>query len=194
MGGIATMMHIPRIENAEKIDVSFVGVPRKIGTSNRSETRFGLRQIRSESVLLGPYDMATGAVPFDSSRVADIGDVTTNPYSLVDSVGRIESACDEIVKHNCRPIPLGGTKDEMSGEKIFHGTPFRRAVEDGPLDGNRVTQIGLRGTDCTGEDFSWCRKQGFTVIQAKQCWYRSSPPHPGRRARERYSSLSELRY
>jgi guanidinobutyrase len=66
--------------------------------------------------------------------------------------------------------------DEMFGEKIAHGTPFRRAAEEGLLDCNRVAQIGLRGTGYAADDFDWCRRQGFRVVQAEECWYRSLAP------------------
>lgn len=204
-GGIATMMRLPQVENAKGLDACFVGVPFDLGTSNRTGARFGPRQIRSESVLLRPYNMATRAAPFDSLRVADIGDVATNPYNLADSITRIEHAYDAILEHDCRPISMGGdhtitlpilraihrkygpvglihvdahadVNDTMFGEKIAHGTPFRRAVEEGLLDCNRVVQIGLRGTGYEAEDFDWCRQQGFKVVQAEECWNQSLEP------------------
>ena len=70
-GGIATMMRLPHIQSAEdkrQLDVAFVGVPLDIGTSLRSGTRFGPREIRAQSVMIRPYNMATGAAPFDSGR------------------------------------------------------------------------------------------------------------------------------
>ncbi|KVH46951.1 agmatinase [Burkholderia diffusa] len=204
-GGIATMMRLPQADTTDGLDACFVGVPLDLGTSNRSGSRFGPRQIRTESVLLRPYNMATRAAPFDSLQVADIGDVATNPYDLKDSVRRIEQAYDEIVANGCRPITLGGdhtiawpilralhkkygklavvhvdahadVNDTMFGEKIAHGTPFRRAVEDGLLQCDMVTQIGLRGTGYAAEDFDWCRQQGFTVVQAEECWNKSLAP------------------
>ena len=72
-GGIATMMRLPHVTSAAGIDVGFVGVPFDIGTSNRSGARFGPRQIRAESCLIRPYNMATRAAPFDSLQIADIG-------------------------------------------------------------------------------------------------------------------------
>lgn len=204
-GGIATMMRLPQAADTQGLDACFVGVPLDIGTSNRPGTRFGPRQIRSESVLLRPYNMATRAAPFDSLQVADIGDVATNPYDLKDSIRLIEAAYTDIVATGCRPITLGGdhtiawpilralharhgrmavvhvdahadVNDTMGGEKIAHGTPFRRAVEDGLLQCDRVTQIGLRGTGYHADDFDWCRRQGFTVVQAEACWNRSLAP------------------
>lgn len=204
-GGPATMMRLPAQASAEGLDACFVGVPMDIGTSNRSGTRFGPRQIRAESALIRPYNMATRAAPFDSLQVADIGDVATNPYDLKQSVAIIEAAFDEIIKDRCRPLTLGGDhtltlpilramakrhgpigmihvdahadiNDTMFGEKIAHGTPFRRAVEEGLLDCRRVVQIGLRGTGYAADDFDWPRSQGFRVVPVEECWHKSLTP------------------
>jgi guanidinobutyrase len=203
--GIATMMRLPHQPTTDGLDACFVGVPFDLGTSNRSGARFGPRQVRSESVLLRPYNMATRAAPFDSLQVADIGDVATNAYNIVDSIARIEAAYDRIIANGCRPITIGGdhtiawpilramrkkygpvgvvhvdahadVNDTMGGEKIAHGTPFRRAVEEGLLDCDRVVQIGLRGTGYHADDFDWCREQGFRVVQAEECWHKSLVP------------------
>jgi guanidinobutyrase len=204
-GGITTMMRLPHVASAAGLDACFVGVPFDLGTSNRTGARFGPRQVRSESVLLRPYNMATRAAPFDSLRVADLGDVAINPYNLLDSIDRIERAYREILQHGCKPLTLGGdhtialpilraihakhgkvglihvdahadVNDTMFGEKIAHGTPFRRAVEEGLLDCSRVVQIGLRGTGYEAGDFDWCREQGFRVVQTEECWNKSLAP------------------
>ena len=107
-GGIATMMRLPHVQSAAGLDVGFVGVPFDIGTSNRSGARFGPRQIRSESCLIRPYNMATRAAPFDSLQVADIGDIAINTFNLEKSVAIIEAAYDEILEANCKPLTMGG--------------------------------------------------------------------------------------
>jgi guanidinobutyrase len=204
-GGPTTMMRLPARESAAGLDACFVGVPLDIGTSNRPGARYGPREIRSESVLLRPYNMATRAAPFDSLTVADVGDVPINTFNLADSVGIIERAYDEILGHDCIPLTLGGdhtialpilralarkhgpvgmvhvdahsdSNEAMFGEPITHGTPFRRAVEEGLLAGQRVVQIGLRGTGYHADDFDWPRKQGFRVVPAEECWHRSLTP------------------
>ena len=204
-GGVATMLRLPLIENTENLDVCFVGVPFDLGTSNRSGTRLGPRQIRAESALIRPYNMATRAAPFDSLRVADVGDIAINPYSLHDSITRIEDGASALIANGCRPITLGGDhtitlpllramhkrhgkvglvhvdahsdiNDTMFGENIAHGTTFRRAVEEGLLDCHRVAQIGLRGSGYTAEDFDWSRAQGFRVVPVEECWFRSLAP------------------
>jgi len=207
-GGIATMMRLPHIQtDAEKskLDAAFVGVPLDIGTSLRSGSRFGPRDIRANSVLIRPYNMATGAAPFDSINVADIGDVAINTFNLLDAVRIIEEAYDEILGFDIRPLTLGGdhtvtlpilramrkkygkvglihvdahadVNEEMFGEKIAHGTTFRRAVEEDLLDCQRVVQIGLRATSYGPDDFNWGRRQGFRVVQAEECWHQSLVP------------------
>src|SRR5579862_871108 len=100
--GPATMMRLPLLDSAAGLDACFVGVPLDIGTSNRSGTRYGPRQIRAESALIRPYNMATRAAPFDSLSVADIGDIAINTFNLAKSIAIIEKAYDEILGHGCK--------------------------------------------------------------------------------------------
>ncbi len=207
-GGIATMMRLPHLASAAGLDAAFIGVPLDIGASLRAGTRFGPRGIRAESVLIRPYNMATGAAPFDSLSVADIGDVAINTFNLLDAVRIIEESYDRIVEQDVVPLTLGGdhtitlpilralhrkhgkiglvhvdahadVNDHMFGEKIAHGTTFRRAVEEGLLDCERVVQIGLRAQGYTADDFNWSRRQGFRVVQAEECWHKSLEPADG---------------
>jgi guanidinobutyrase len=204
-GGIATMMRLPHQPTAEGLDVCFVGVPFDIGTSNRSGARFGPRQIRAESCLLRPYNMATRAAPFDSLQVADMGDIAINTFNLQKSIDIIEAGYDAILDQGCKPITLGGDhtislpilralkkkygpvgivhvdahadiNDHMFGERIAHGTPFRRAIEENLVDPKRMVQIGLRGTGYAADDFDWPQEQGVRVVQAEDCWYKSLVP------------------
>ncbi|WP_088280692.1 agmatinase [Ideonella sp. A 288] len=204
-GGIATMMRLPQAESPLGLDAAFIGVPLDIGTSHRPGARFGPRQIRAESALIRPYNMATGAAPFDSLQVADLGDVPINTYSLEKSVALIEAFYRPVLAAGCRPLTLGGdhtialpilravaathgpvalvhvdahadVNDDMFGERIAHGTPFRRAVEEGLLLTDRVWQIGLRGTGYAADDFDWPRRQGFTLVPAHEVWFQSLAP------------------
>ena len=204
-GGIATMMRLPHVPNAQDLDVAFVGVPFDIGTSNRSGARFGPRQIRTESCLIRPYNMATRAAPFDSLQIADIGDVAINTFNIEKSMGIIESAYDDILAEDCKPLTMGGdhtialpilrsvakkygpvgivhvdahadVNDTMFGERIAHGTPFRRAIEENLVDPKRMVQIGLRATGYEADDFDWPREQGVRVVPAEECWYKSLKP------------------
>jgi len=204
-GGPATMMRLPAVQEVDGLNMCFVGVPLDIGTSNRSGTRFGPRQIRSESAMIRPYNMATRAAPFDSLSVADIGDVAINTFDLKKSVKIIEDAFHRILDKSCIPLTLGGdhtislpilramkqrygqvglihvdahadVNDTMFGETIAHGTPFRRAIEEDLVDPRRMVQVGLRATGYAAEDFDWPREQGVRVVQAEECWYRSLAP------------------
>jgi len=204
-GGIATMMRLPVHADAEGLDACFVGVPFDLGTSMRSGARFGPRDIRANSVLIRPYLMATRARPFDLMQVADIGDVAVNPYDLKKSIAIIECAYDAILSHDCIPLTMGGdhtivlpilramkrkygpvglvhidahadVNDEMFGERIAHGTPFRRAVEEDLLDCRRAVQIGLRATGYGADDFDWSREKGMRVVPAEECWHKSLAP------------------
>ena len=204
-GGPATMMRLPTQDSAAGLDACFVGIPMDHGTSNRSGTRHGPRQIRAESCMLRPYNMATGAAPFEHLQVADIGDVPINTFDLKRTVDIISDHYDNILSHSAIPLTLGGDhtltwpilrsiakkhgpvalihvdahadiNDTMFGEKVAHGCPFRRAWEDGCLQNDKVFQIGLRGTGYSPDDFNWGRAQGWTVIQAEDLWYKSLSP------------------
>ena len=205
-GGIATMMRLPLVDSAAGLDACFVGVPMDIGASNRSGTRYGPRQIRAESVLLRPYNMATRAAPFDSLSVADIGDVPINTFHLPKTVDIISGFYTEkILAHDVVPLTLGGdhtltlpilramagkygpvgllhvdahadVSPAMFGEALTHGSVFYRAVEENLLDLPRCVQMGLRGTGYTAEDFDWARERGMLVIQAEALWHKSLTP------------------
>jgi guanidinobutyrase len=204
-GGPATMMRLPSATSPEGLDAAFIGVPLDTGTSHRPGARFGPRQIRAESALLRPYNMATGAAPFDTLQVADLGDVPINTYSIEKSLPIIIAFFARVLAAGCRPLTLGGdhtialpilravaachgpvalvhvdahadVNDEMFGERIAHGTPFRRAVEEGLLRNDRVWQIGLRGSGYATDDFDWPRSQGFTIVPAHEVWWTSLAP------------------
>lgn len=205
-GGPATMMRLPTQNDAKGLDVAFVGVPLDIGTSNRPGARLGPRAIRDESRMLRPYNVGANAAPFESLQVADIGDVPINTFNLGKSIDIIHHFYrDVIMAHDCKPLTLGGDhtialpilralkekhgpvglvhvdahadiNDHMFGERIAHGTPFRRAVEEGLLDCDRVVQIGLRGSGYSAEEFDWSRDQGFRVVPAEECWHKSLVP------------------
>jgi len=218
--GLATMMRLPAADSPHGLDAAFIGVPLDIGTSNRAGARFGPRQIRAESALLRPYNMATGAAPFDALQVADLGDVPINTYSIAKSLDIGTRFYDEVLAAGCTPLTMGGDhtialpilraiakkhgpvalvhvdahadiNDEMFGEPVAHGTPFRRAVEEGLLACDKVWQIGLRGTGYAADDFDWPRAQGFTVVPAHEVWYQSLAPLMAQ-VRERIGSMQPV--
>jgi guanidinobutyrase len=204
-GGPSTFMRLPALPMSNELDAAFIGVPMDIGASNRPGARLAPREIRDESRMLRPFNVSTGADPFNSLSVADIGDVPINTFNLAKSVKIIEQYYDQVVENGITPLTIGGDhtislpilralkkkfgpvglihidahadiNDEMFGEKIAHGTPFRRAVEEGLLDCNRVIQIGLRGTGYSIDEYDWSRDQGFRVVQAEECWHKSLTP------------------
>ncbi len=204
--GPSTMFRLPSQATAENLDMAIIGVGLDIGTSNRNGARFGPRQIRAESAMVRPYGMATQAAPFDSFQIADIGDVALNTFNLLKSIDLIEAFYDEVLTHNVKPISLGGDhtislpilralrkkhgqkmalvhidahadiNDHMFGEKIAHGTIFRRAIEEGLIDATKMVQIGLRTTGYAADDFDWSREQGARVVPVEECWYKSLSP------------------
>lgn len=204
-GGPGTMMRLPMADSAAGLDACFIGVPMDCGTSNRAGTRLGPRQIRDESRMIRPYNMATGAAPFDRMQVADLGDIPINTFDLKKSVDIIAVHIAQVLAQGCTPLTLGGdhtlswpvlramrdrfgpvalihvdahadTNDLMFGETVAHGCPFRRAAEDGCLIDGKVFQIGLRGTGYGPDDFDWARRRGWRVVQAEACWHQSLSP------------------
>jgi len=203
--GPGTMFRLPSQTSAKGLDVAILGVGLDIGTSNRNGARFGPREIRNESVLIRPYGMATGAAPFDSFQIADIGDVPLNSFDLSKSIGIIEEFYDDVLEHDVLPVTVGGDhtitlpilraiarkhgpvamvhidahadiNDEQFGEKIAHGTIFRRGIEEKLINPAKMVQIGLRATGYSADDFDWSRQQGVRVVTAEECWYKSLEP------------------
>lgn len=192
--GVATMMRLPlKAGDPTGLDACFVGIPLDNGTSFRSGTRHGPRAIRNESCMINRYLYSTGAAPFQSLQVADLGDVPVNPYNLPKTVDAIDKFYRPILKAGCIPLGMGGdhtltlgvlramgdkygpvamihvdahmdNQDTMFGEKIAHGTPFRRAVEEGVLDPKMSFQIGLRGSGYGPDDFKWPKEQVCTNV------------------------------
>ena len=174
-GGISSLFRLPIQESKpEGLDACFVGVPMDIGCSNRSGTRHGPRAIRHESAVIR-YISDIGASPFESLQVADIGDVTVIPYNMERTIDAITDYFTRILEADCVPLAMGGDhtmsypilraikkkhgtvgliqidahqdlQDTMLGEKVAHGTPFRRALEEDLVDPKHFVQIGLRGS------------------------------------------------
>ena len=200
--GPNTFMRLPGATVLDGLDVAVLGIPLDIGTSWRSGTRFGPRQIRAESAMIRPYNMATGAAPFDALQVADIGDLAINTFSLSDSIRIISESYDAILTHDVIPVAMGGdhsitlavlraiarkhgpvalvhvdahadVNDTMFGERETHGTVFRRAYEEGLIIPEKTYQIGLRGTGYGADDFAEARGWGFQQFPAHELWHRS---------------------
>ncbi|MCV3271916.1 agmatinase [Roseobacter sinensis] len=200
--GPGSFMRLPYVNDLKGLDVAFLGIPMDIGTSWRSGTRFGPKEVRSQSAMIRPYHMGTGAAPFDSLQVADIGDLAINTFSLADSLRIIQESYEAILNYDAMPMAIGGdhsitlpilramhkrfgpvalvhvdahsdVNDEMFGERETHGTVFRRAYEEGLILPEKTYQIGLRGTGYTASDFSEAQGWGFQQFPAQELWHRS---------------------
>ncbi|MEX0320325.1 MAG: agmatinase [Ruegeria sp.] len=203
--GPNTFMRLPQASALDGLDVAVLGIPMDIGTSWRSGTRFGPKQIRAESAMIRPYNMATGAAPFDSLQIADIGDLAINTFSLAESLKIIKSSYDGILASGVIPVAMGGdhsitlpilravaakhgpvalvhvdahadVNDEMFGERETHGTVFRRAYEEGLIQPDKTYQIGIRGSGYAATDFTEAQGWGFQHFPAEDLWYRSLAP------------------
>ncbi|MER8608245.1 agmatinase [Mesorhizobium sp. M1233] len=180
------------IDKVGEIDVGIVGVPFDLGTLYRVGSRHGPISIREQSRPIKPVNFHTKVAPYEIARIADLGDAPVHPLSIDLSFETITSWFNQIKYHGVRPLVLGGdhtlslpvlrglardgavgliqfdahsdTSDETRGMKISHGTPFRRAIEEGLLDPKRIVQIGLRGNAITVDDNAWAREVGITSI------------------------------
>ncbi len=197
--GPNTFMRLPQASSLDGLDVAILGVPMDIGTSWRSGTRFGPKQIRSESAMIRPYNMSNGAAPFDHLQIADIGDLAINTFSLADSLKIIKESYDGILAQGVVPVAMGGdhsitlpilramaakhgpvalvhvdahadVNDEMFGEKETHGTVFRRAYEEGLIVPDKTFQIGIRGSGYAASDFTEAQGWGFRQYPAWELW------------------------
>jgi agmatinase len=193
----ATFMRLPHVTDPKGLDVAIVGVPFDGGTSYRPGSRYGPREIRNQSSLIRPYGFFQKVSPFDRLNVADAGDIDAAPVSIEKCYEAVEARIGDIADAGARPIVIGGdhsislpvlralakrhgpvalvqfdahidTWDEYFGGKYFHGTPFRRAIEERLVDGQRFVQVGIRGPMFGEDDFDFHREHGITLIDIEQ--------------------------
>ncbi len=192
--GIPTFFRTPHTQDLTAVDIGLIGVPFDGGVTNRAGARHGPREVRNQSSLLRPINTATGAQPFGDLCIRDLGDCwIEDPYSLPAALAEIEAFYRRVVTAGVTPVSVGGdhsiawpilravaaggpvgmvhidahgdTGDDYMGSRIHHGTPFRRAVEDGLLDPARVIQIGLRGTSTVpGSLWEFSESSGMRVM------------------------------
>ncbi|HEY5121323.1 MAG TPA: arginase family protein, partial [Acidimicrobiales bacterium] len=195
--GIATFARLPRLEDVPRADIAVLGVPFDSGVSYRPGARFGPSQIREASRLLRPYNPAQDVEPFSTQQVADAGDVSANPFNIDEAVGQIQRAADELSAGGTRLVTLGGdhtialplirvaaknhgpvavlhfdahldTWDTYFGAPITHGTPFRRASEEGLIDLTASTHVGTRGPLYSPADLQDDSRLGFAIISSPE--------------------------
>jgi guanidinopropionase len=196
-GAIPTFMRLPHVTDPARLDIALIGVPWDGGTTNRAGARHGPREIRNMSSFMRKVHHVSRIAPYDLARIADFGDAPVNPIDLMDTLGRIERFYAKVHAAGCIPLSAGGdhlvtlpiyraiakgrpigmvhfdahsdTNDRYFGNnKYTHGTPFRRAVEEGLLDPKRTVQIGIRGSIYAPDDMDFAESAGMRVIYMEE--------------------------
>jgi len=199
--GQSTFMRLPAVTSAAGLDIALVGIPWDGGTTNRAGARHGPREVRNQSSLMRAAHHVTGVAPFQIANVADLGDLSVNPINLLDGLARIEAGMAAIVATGALPLSCGGdhlttlpvlravarsgpvgmiqfdahsdTNDRYFGDNPYtHGTPFRRAIEEGLLDPARMVQVGIRGSVYDPDEHGWAKAQGIRILYIEECTQR----------------------
>jgi agmatinase len=207
--GIRTYMRAPHVADLSGVDAAIYGIPFDTATSYRTGARFGPEAIRSASALIRPYHPVHGVNVVESLSIVDYGDVPVSPGATERTYDQIEEALAPIVDAGVFPVALGGdhsitlaelralakrhgplalvqldahadTWEQYFGQKYFHGTTFKRAVEENLLEATASVQAGMRGSVYAASDLGTARELGFTVIESEDL--RSLGP-------ERYGTL-----
>ena len=191
--GLATYARLPRLEDVGRADIAVLGIPFDSGTSFRPGARFGPEAVRGGSRLLRPYHLALDVGPWTTLQVADAGDVTANPFDILEAVGQIEDAANALYAKAERIISIGGdhtvalpllraahakhgpialvhfdahldTWDTYFAARYTHGTPFRRASEEGLLALDHCAHVGIRNSVYALSDLTDDRRLGFATV------------------------------
>ncbi|WP_210483228.1 agmatinase [Microvirga antarctica] len=189
--------HISPQLAAGEIEIALLGIPFDGATTNRPGTRLGPRQVREASSLMRLVNDGTLVAPYDLCVCADIGDIPVNPINVEDTLGRIDRFIHDLHQAGITPLSIGGdhlvsypilrvlgageplglihvdahsdTGDTFFGnQKLTHGTPFRRAIEDGVIDPQRMVQIAIRGTMYAADERQWALDQGIRIIDMEE--------------------------
>lgn len=191
----------PDHDRYRDVQMGLVGIPWDGGTTNRAGARHGPRQLRDYSSMIRAMNAATGVKPFASVNCADLGDVPPNPIDIQDSLNRVTEFYAGLKANDITPMTAGGDHlstlpvlralasdgplgliqfdshtdlfdSYFGGNKFTHGTPFRRAIEEGLVDPKRFVQIGIRGTAYNTEDVEWGIEQGVRIIRIEELFDR----------------------
>ncbi len=187
----------PRDAEYGQVQMGLVGIPWDGGTTNRPGPRHGPRQLRDLSTMIRAGNPVTGVNPFATVNCADLGDVSPNPVDVIDSMARIAAFYADLKSRGIVPMTAGGDHlstlpvlralaqdapvgfiqfdshtdlfdSYFGGNKFTHGTPFRRAIEEGLIDPKRMVQIGIRGTAYNSDDIDWGEAQGVRIIRIEE--------------------------
>ena len=194
--GLTTFARLPRIDDVERHDVAIVGVPFDTGVTYRPGARFGPSYIRQASRLLRPYNPALDVAPFRTAQVVDAGDVACNPFNIERALDEIEQGITELASGGRPVMVLGGdhtialpvlralhaihgpialvhfdahldTWDTYFDAPYTHGTPFRRASEEGLIVKGHSAHVGIRGSLYDREDLADDEELGFTIVHCR---------------------------
>lgn len=194
--GIATFARLPRIDEVKRADIAIVGVPFDTGVSYRPGARFGPPHVRESSRLLRPYNPATDTSPFSAVQVADAGDIACNPFLIDEAIASIQEGASQLLDTGAKLMTIGGdhtialpllremakrhgpvavvhfdahldTWDTYFGVETTHGTPFRRASEEGLLDLTSCLHVGIRGPLYSSADLDDDQRLGFQVVSSR---------------------------
>lgn len=191
--GFATFARLPRIDQVDHADVAVVGVPFDSGVSYRPGARFGPAAVREASRLLRPYHPELDVSPFAERQVVDAGDIAVNPFNIGEAIETLQQEAEALQANGTRLVTVGGdhtialpllraaakkhgpvallhfdahldTWDTYFGEPYTHGTPFRRASEEGILDTSALSHVGTRGPLYGKRDLEEDRRLGFGIV------------------------------
>ena len=195
--GISTFMRLPYITDPKELDIAILGIPYDGTSSYRPGCRMAPREIRDMSAGIRVYNDALQVNPYKKHRIADYGDLSTDPFSIEETFRRIEEGIDKLVAANVVPVCVGGdhgitypilkpiakkhgplalvhvdahpdTYDTQFGHKLTHATPMRRAIEDNLLIPSKIIQVGIRGTSFDEHGLEYGKKKGFRVWTAEE--------------------------
>jgi agmatinase len=195
--GPPTFARLPRLDEVSDVDVAIVGVPFDSGVSYRPGARFGPAHVRESSRLLRPYNPAQDVEPFARAQVVDAGDLAVNPFSIEEAIGQVQSGAAALLERAGRLLTIGGdhtialpllralhavhgpvavvhldahldTWDTYFGADHTHGTPFRRASEEGLLDQSGCVHVGIRGPLYSVRDLVEDAELGFQVVHSRE--------------------------
>lgn len=211
--GIRTFARCPHATDWANADVAVLGVPFDTATSYRPGARFGPAAIRDQSQLIRPWHPALEVDVFAALSVLDGGDLAVTPGNAARTAEQIHAGLRPVLEAGATPLVLGGdhsivlgelraqaerhgpvgvvlldahadTWDEYYGERYFHGTPFRRALEEGLIDPRRSLLAGMRGPLYAASDLDAPREWGFEIVTCDEL-RALTPERYGRRVRER---------
>src|ERR1700739_857547 len=195
--GPATFARLPRLDEISSADIVIAGVPFDSGVSYRPGARFGPAHVRASSKLLRPYNPAAGIAPFAQLQVADAGDIAANPFDIAEAIGEVEAGAQALTADGARLLTIGGdhtialpllrvasrrhgpvavlhfdahldTWDTYFGASYTHGTPFRRASEEGLIDREHSVHVGSRGPLYAASDLADDAALGFQIISCPE--------------------------